>query len=144
MNKMESFQSLLHADLVLCKKYFLSEIKAHNITSGQPKILEYLGSHGPCPQKDIALNCYIDKATLSSVLTGMEKSGLIERSSDIKDRRVKLIQLSEEGWKLARALNQDFFKTESVALTGFSEEEAAQFISYLKRIRNNLSDAHIQ
>ena len=136
---MESFQALLHADLVLCKKHFLAEIKTHNLTPGQPKILEYLACHGPSPQKDIAKSCYIDKATLSSILSVMEATGTIERKTDEADKRIKMIQLTDSGWRLARILNDDFFKTEKAALTGFSEEEAEQFISYLKRVRNNLS-----
>ena len=53
---------------------------------GQPKILEYLWFHDSASQRDISLECIIDKSTVTSLLKRMEKLDLIRKETRPEDR----------------------------------------------------------
>ena len=76
--------------------------------------------------------------TLTAMLDRMEAMGLIVRKPDPKDRRNRLIALTEK----AKSLQDDYTKISGqmneIYYTGFSEEEIIQFEEYLLRILNNL------
>ena len=78
----DSLHYLLMADHLLFQKFLLSGIKDTGLTLGQPKVLDYLHSHDGAMQKDIADACHIEPATLTSLLSGMEKKGLILRKNE--------------------------------------------------------------
>lgn len=69
----------------LMKAYFsfhrtvMEQAKNAGLTSGQPKILEFLSESDGVEQKVIAAHCEIETATAGSILTRMESAGLIER-----------------------------------------------------------------
>ena len=72
------------------------------------------------------------------MLDRMETLGLIIRKPDPKDRRNRLIALTER----AKSLQDDYARISEqmneMYYSGFSEEEILQFESYLQRILNNL------
>ena len=75
---------------------------------------------------------------LSKHLSRMEKNGLVERKSKDGDRRYTCVFLTEKG-RTDAALSIDALTgLEEIALDGFSEEEKKRFISYLKRVNDNL------
>ena len=134
------FHMLLLANHISFKRRLLAGLKEYNISSGQPKILDYLGINDGCQQKDIADNCYVETATLSTVLAKMERNGLITREPLEEDRRSYRIRLTDKGRSLVSIVDQEFEKLEDVALEGFSEEEKTQFVSYMERMRSNLQE----
>ena len=98
----ESLHYLLMANHLLFQKSLLTEIKDTDLTPGQPKILDYLLSHDGAVQKDIAAACYIEPATLTSVLLGMECKGFIIRKNINGNRRSLYVYLTAEGRELAQ------------------------------------------
>ena len=122
------------------KKYILSRLKDFGIKAGQPKIMYYIASNEGCRQKDIAQNCYIESATLSSVLLKMEKRGLIERKRLNSDKRAYAIYIKDKARPVFEAVQRVFDETLKLSLEGFSDEEAAEFEKYLERMENNLKN----
>lgn len=57
------------------------------LSLGQPKILDHLREHDGDIQKDIAAACCIEQPSLTSILSGMEKNGLIVRKTADGNRR---------------------------------------------------------
>ena len=74
---MESFHHLLMKTYAAMHRKVTSETAKLELTSGQPKILEYLLGNEGADQKTIAESCEIEPATAGSVLARMEKCGLI-------------------------------------------------------------------
>ena len=120
-----SLHYLLMADHSLLQKHFFAEIQALGLTPGQPKVLDYLQAHDGAMQKDIARGCCIEPATLSPLLTGMERRGLLRRSADRESRRTVRICLTEEGEALCGQINRAFAAVETRALGTLTEQEAA-------------------
>ena len=81
----------------LFQKQVLAELSPLGLTAGQPKVLDYLGRHDGSVQKEIAVGCQIDPATLTGLLNRMEDKGMIERRSLSGNRRSFHIYLTELG-----------------------------------------------
>ena len=70
----------------------------------------------------------------------MEASGLIVRKPDPKDRRNRLIALTEKAESLQEDYTRISEQMNEMYYTGFSEEEIVQFELYLQRVLNNLEE----
>ncbi len=133
-----TFHYLLMADHLMLQKQFFCNIKDLKLSLGQPKVLDYLRYNDGAMQKDIAKGCHIEPASLSTILNGMERSGLIIRNMDRDNRRNVNIFMTDKGKKLCEHIGEEFISIEKKALTGFSKRDEKQLIEYMIRIYNNL------
>lgn len=120
------------------KKHARKGLKEYRLQARQPKIMYYIYTHPGCQQKDIAENCYVETATLSSVLRNLEKRDLIERRALSTDKRAYSIFAKKEAKDIFEAVKEQFESTTRAALAGFSEKEKKEFLEYLKRVERNL------
>lgn len=134
----ESLHYLLMADYLLVQKSLLAGIKDTNLTPGQPKILDYLLFHDGAVQKEIAEACHIEPATITSVLLGMEKKGLIVRRNINGNRRSLYVYLTDTGKLLAEQVALKFGMIEEKALSDFRREEKEMLTVFLTRMNENL------
>ena len=132
-----SLHHLLMVDHTAFQKRIFSALKKEGLTSGQPKVLEYLSEHDGAMQKDIAAACRIEPATMTSLLSGMEKKELITRCAP--DRRSLCVYLTDKGRAVVPLIEEEFAKIEAEAASGFSDDEREMLISLLSRLRENLS-----
>lgn len=72
------------------------------------------------------------------MLDRMENSGLIVRKPDPKDRRSRLIALTDKAKALQGDYEQISQRMSDCYYIGFSEAEITQFESYLQRVLANL------
>ena len=135
----ETLHYLLMSDHLMIQKALVSSVRDTGLTPGQPKILDYLLRHDGAIQKEIAIFCHIEPASLTFLLNGMEKKGYIERKNLGSNRRSYHIYLTETGREYANRLNQEFERIEAEALKGFSGEEAAQLQTLLGRVYDNMT-----
>ena len=133
-----SLHYLLMADHIMLQKKLLADIKDLDLTLGQPKVLDYLKDHNGAVQKDIARWCHIEPSSLSTVLAGMEKKGLITRDMSDGNRRNLNVFVTEKGLKVCERINQEFDSLEKKVTSGLSAEEVAQLNKYLTILHNNL------
>ena len=134
----ETLHYLLMSDHQMIQKALVSSVKDTGLTPGQPKILDYLLHHDGAIQKEIALFCHIEQASLTTILNGMENKGYIERKTINNNRRSLHVYLTETGRKYADRLNHEFVRIESEALKGFTETETQQLYDLLTRISQNM------
>lgn len=104
----------------------------------QGRILYVLWQNDEISISSLSAQTSLANTTLTAMLDRMESSGLIIRKFDPKDRRNRLIVLTEK----AKSLKDDYTriseKMNEIYYTGFTETEIVQFESYLQRILNNL------
>ena len=130
----ESLHYLLMANHFMIQKALVTSVKDTGLTSGQPKVLDYLKNHNGAVQKDIAAGCHIEPASLTAILNGMETKGLIERRLCPDNHRFYNVYLTETGLLYVGRLENEFDTIESYALQNFSEADKEQLIEYLSRI----------
>ena len=134
----ESLHYLLIANHFMIQKALVTSVKDTGLTSGQPKVLDYLKDHNGAVQKDIAAGCHIEPASLTAILNGMETKGLIERRLCPDNHRFYNVYLTETGRLYVGRLENEFDTIESYALQNFSEADKEQLIEYLSRIYNTM------
>lgn len=134
----ESLHYLLMANYFMIQKALVTNVKDTGLTSGQPKVLDYLKNHNGAVQKDIAAGCHIEPASLTAILNGMETKGLIERRLCPDNHRFYNVYLTETGCLYVDRLENEFDTIESYALQNFSEADKEQLIEYLSRIYNTM------
>jgi len=67
------------------------------LSLSQTNSLFRLYHRGPCPVNDLADHLGVTMPAVSQLLAPLEDMGLIQRSADPMDRRVKLIRLTDKG-----------------------------------------------
>lgn len=134
----ESLHYLLMANHFMIQKALVTSVKDTGLTSGQPKVLDYLKDHNGAVQKNIAAGCHIEPASLTAILNGMETKGLIERRLCPDNHRFYNVYLTETGRLYVGRLENEFDTIESYALQNFSEADKEQLIEYLSRIYNTM------
>lgn len=117
-------------------------LKDYGLNYGNPKIILYLSSNEGCRQIDIARECYVETATLSTVLSNMEKNGLIERRRLEDNKRSYAIYPTEKGREIFRLVRNQYNDTYDIAFAGFSGKELEELSSYLERVSENLKRAN--
>ena len=134
----ESLHYLLMANHLMVQKSLIASVKDTGLTPGQPKVLDYLRHHDGTVQKEIAANCHIEPASLTTILNGMEAKGLIQRRLCPDNHRFYNVYLTELGLTYVERLENEFDTIESHALQNFSETEKEQLIEYLSRISSQM------
>jgi DNA-binding MarR family transcriptional regulator len=72
-------------------------LAAHAISEQHLVVLRHLYDHGPTPMRGIADLVGTDPSTVTHTVDRLEQRGLIGRSPDPSDRRVKLVALTDTG-----------------------------------------------
>ena len=134
----ESLHYLLMADHLQFQKFLFSHVRDTGLTLGQPKVLDYLLLRDGAMQKEIAESCHIEPATLTSLLLGMEKKGLILRKNENGNRRSLHVYLTSKGKESAAQVEQTFKVIEERALAGFDDGEKEMLTAFLARINENM------
>ena len=133
---------LLLADNTLMQKQIFANLKHLGLTIGQPKVIDYLHEHDGAIQKDIACGCYIEPASLSNILNGMEKNGLIIRKISDENRRNMNVFMTEKGRNICYAIQKEIENVKKKALRGMSDDEISHLYEYLIKINQNLEEAN--
>lgn len=126
------------ANQAVLHKKLLSNLKNTCLTLGQPKILDYLKDHDGASQKEIAAACYIEAASLTSILNRMEEKGMIERRMLNGNRRSFYIFMTPFGKELQEEVANSFTMLEEEAFRNIPEEKKEELIDLLLTIHNNL------
>ena len=110
------------------------------LTAGQPKILYILRRGDGLVQKRLASLCGVTQPTLTGVLVGMEKKGLVrrERSSAEDCKTAVRVFLTGEGRRIADVLEERVEELEARGFAGFSDEERAEILETLCKITENI------
>ncbi|WP_367925557.1 MarR family winged helix-turn-helix transcriptional regulator [uncultured Ruthenibacterium sp.] len=131
---MEQLHYLLMKTHTCLNRWILEKAAALGLSPGQPKVLECLMQNGESNQKAIAEFCEIEQATVGSILSRMERDGLIRRTQYQENRRSLYVSLTEEGRRKGELLNQIFREADALAVSALSQEQRRQFCEILKTV----------
>jgi DNA-binding MarR family transcriptional regulator len=73
---------------------------------GEAQAVWLLGERGDTSTRDLARKLDVDPANASTLLTKLERRGLVRREPAAHDRRKRLLSLTAEGRKTKRALGR--------------------------------------
>lgn len=106
---------------------------------GQMHMLRFILKNSGCTQNELAKSMHVTPASIAVSVKRMEKSGLVERKEDEKDRRIMRLFVTEKGEESINSLSEAFSKVDEKMFSHFSCDEIKAFEDFLDRICENLT-----
>ena len=89
--------------------------------------------------KELEKILHVAQSTTARIVTKMEGKGLIDSFSDVSDKRIKYIRLTQYGEQYSSNAKQKLEEEETRLLSSLTETEKIVFVSLLQKIASNLS-----
>jgi MarR family transcriptional repressor of mepA len=109
-------------------------IRERDLSHEQSFVLGYLTQNPGAIQRDIAAMTRTSAASVSSLLQGLERRGLVERRADGESARIKRVYATPAGVELISGFDTAMAGTEEVILAPLSPEERATLHDLLTKI----------
>lgn len=135
----ETIGFLLNDAARLMRREFERRARPLGLTRAQWQTLFHLARNEGCNQATLAELLEVEPITLARLIDRLEANGLVERRHDPSDRRARLLFLGAHALPLLEQLRAVGAETREVALAGIGDEERAQLMTLLTKIRANLS-----
>ncbi len=121
---------------------FQNRLERYGLSDGKMVILTLL-RHAPdntMTPSELAERCEVTRGTITGLLDGLERSGLIERKNHPEDRRMLTVQLTEQGLAFIDDIMPKHFRrfSEMIKRADLSKEEQQQFMTILKKIQQGI------
>ncbi|WP_202310850.1 MarR family winged helix-turn-helix transcriptional regulator [Mesorhizobium sp. L-8-10] len=123
---------------------FLDECRAFELTPLQFSTLAALDRFGSMDQASLGGVTALDRTTIIVVLTKLEERGLITRAPSRKDKRAKIVAITEAGRKVVREVMPSVLSAQERMLAPLNAREKAQLLALLGKMaegNNRLSRA---
>ena len=104
-------------------------------------LLKY--SDGEATPAGLAEKTGVTRATISGLLDGLEKDGLVERRPDPADRRLIRVHLTAAGHDFLDKIRPGYCRWLSSIVEPLDEEERQQLVMLLEKIRTRLSELEL-
>jgi MarR family transcriptional regulator, organic hydroperoxide resistance regulator len=104
-----------------------SKLSPYGVTPVQYALLKMLWKKDGQFGFELAHKLMLDSATITGIIDRLEQNRLVERRADPKDRRNRLVFLTEKGRALESPLSEKMEEMNKEVLAGFNEEETLQF-----------------
>lgn len=133
----------IHKTARLTKRYMDSDASKSYVdkmtgTHGWAVGYFYHNRHKDIFQKDFEQEFNIRRSTASSILSLMEKNGLIRREGVPYDARLKKITLTDKAIEIQHIVDGVFERFENTMKQNISEEELNIFFAVLDKINSNM------
>jgi DNA-binding MarR family transcriptional regulator len=89
-------EALMHC-VTRLKRLVDARLGRHGLTMSRIKVLGLLGHNGPSHQSDVATVFDIAPRTVTELVDGLERDGLVLRTLDPADRRARNVDLTQAG-----------------------------------------------
>jgi DNA-binding MarR family transcriptional regulator len=100
-------------------------------------VLRVLDAGGAMTQADLARASRVPASKVVGLVDELEAAGLVERQSDVDDRRVRVIHLTGRGREALTALARASAAHEAELTAGLSPEERARLVDLLQRVADD-------
>lgn len=109
------------------------------VTLAHIKLLRPLAeAGGELPSGELARAVEVTPATMSGLLEGLERRGIVERVPHASDRRKVMVRLTETGRTKVEARRAVFVERWKDVVAGFTEDDLAAGVRLLHRLREFL------
>lgn len=116
-----------------------ADLKHFNLTFSQSRVLAFLnGKGGETTQKEIEVFLSVSHPTVVGIVSRMEQNGYLISFTDKKDKRNKIVRLTEKAMKIGNEMEQNMIKNEQMLLSPLSSEQTEQLKEMLMSIYENL------
>lgn len=133
MANIEAFRNL--AMVLLRSKQRLRVFAAeHEITGVQAMVLLILEVKKPQKMSYFSELFECDASNVTGITDRLEQVGLIRRENDLNDRRIRLIQLTDEGIVLRKKLLSELANSDAIGLDVLSKSDKNKLFEILAKL----------
>jgi MarR family transcriptional regulator for hemolysin len=116
----------------------LNELLAgYNLSYSLWQVIVYVKTNGPATLVDISSHYNVEKPTITRRVQRLEESKLVKQIAG-KDRREKIIQLTELGERVYKACRKEITELENSVMEGIPQEEQTAIFEILPKIQDNI------
>lgn len=137
----ECVQSLQRTEVLLAGR-LNHRFRPYGLTTATFNVLIVLWTSGhslsPC---EIGERLFVTRGTVTGLLDSLERQRLVRRLPHPEDRRMLLIELTEEGCRLLSRLLPEHYQGMADMLACLSDPEKAALIAVLGKIQDHLCNA---
>jgi DNA-binding MarR family transcriptional regulator len=130
--------SLMHWMMVTNKQRLFGLGQEFELAPQQMIALRMLGS-GPRKMSDLANALFCDSSNVTGIVDRLEERGLVRRKSSKKDRRVKLLILTDEGERVRTEITKRMAQPPP-PIASLSEKDQRALRDILKRAVESISE----
>ncbi|WP_448629111.1 MarR family winged helix-turn-helix transcriptional regulator [Cellulomonas soli] len=113
-------------------------VRARDLTHEQGFVLGFLVDHPGTVQRDIAQVSRTSAASVSSLLQGLERRGLVERRTQPGDERSKRVAATPQGAELVAGFAEAMAAVDETILAPLDADERATLHTLLTKITADL------
>jgi DNA-binding MarR family transcriptional regulator len=113
-------------------------LRQYGVTLSQRDLLLTLYEEGPLDQGTLRDRLGLEQSSVSRLVDGLVRRGLVELHPGAADRRVRIAALSQAGEELLRRTPGSSELGGTTMVAGLSPDERAQLVRLLKRCTDNL------
>jgi DNA-binding MarR family transcriptional regulator len=128
----DKIELLLRKACFNIKKKGREILQDFEITPPQFDALQALIFEGEMTISELSTKLYLAPSTITDLIDRMEKSSLVKRARDTKDRRTVKVQAEDKGLKLVDEVIARRCSYVAVLMEEMSEIDRKQFINYLE------------
>lgn len=99
----------------------------------------YLADEKGLTPSECAERADVTKATITGLLDGLERDGLVRRLPDVTDRRMLRLQLTDKGRDLLSQMLPDHFCRTTDLMANLTDSEKKTLIKLLNKVRTGTS-----
>ncbi|WP_160058310.1 MarR family winged helix-turn-helix transcriptional regulator [Alkalicoccus saliphilus] len=115
-------------------------LAAHGLTRAQVKVLSLLQRYGTQSQSELQKRLYIQPSTMNGIVESLTKNELVEKQESGKDRRQKMIALTDKGGNLEETLWQEALTADEELTACLSEKDREMLLEILKGMKERLQE----
>lgn len=134
-NKLQELISELHN---CCKERYTSEAKTFNVPQAELRCLMLFEGHKYLTGIEIAGLLEVAKSRATVIVENLDRKGLVQRSRDPNDARVKLISLTPVGQRKVREIEEFMFSLHQQLLGHIDPSQRTGVINALETLRSSM------
>jgi len=116
---------------------FADEFRDEDVTPLQFSCLWILKQQSNIDQITLAQAVALDRTTCSQIIVKLEEKGLITRDVDPKNRRAKLVNITEDGIRKVDELEAPMDRVQKKLIQPLSTEERKVFLKCLRKLADS-------
>ncbi|WP_299500264.1 MarR family transcriptional regulator [uncultured Roseobacter sp.] len=128
---------LLHS-AALVEDAVRRELRPLGLGPGQARVLDALDRMGPSSQVELAEECNITAASMSTMTMRLLAAGVIERRQDPNERRSNILRLSDSGIRLLKDVRAAWHAVDDIVQQAVGAEKAAALADLAHDLRDAL------
>lgn len=118
-----------------------ARLRDHGLSLALIAPLLYLSWKGPMLQRDLVRGVAVKQPAMVALLDKLEGMALVQREIVQTDKRSAMVRLTAAGEEAAAVGRRVLVEVNEVGVAGFTQAEAAQCVSLLTRLIDNLDPA---